>query len=368
MRTADILITMRSVPERDRLFRFGAAAAVAAAGAGATFLVERRHIRRISDDPERANLEAPLEGRPLTVTSSDGTALHVELFGAENAPTLVLVHGWTEALRYWVYVIRQLSDQFRIVAYDLRGHGRSGRAPDDDYSLARFGDDLEAVLEATVPAGEPAVVAGHSLGGMSIAAWAERHDVSPRVGGAALLFTGIGGLIGGQLVVKVPRFAQALADPVARHAFLGARGSLPRISTPVSYAGIRYVAFGPAATPAQVAFFERMLVACPSHVRSRAGLAMQDMDLYHVLPRLTIPTLVMAGEDDKLTPPSHARRIAEQLPDLFELVVLPETGHMGPLERPDEVCDALRRLAAEAGGDSVAAASGAVGSKTASAP
>ena len=341
---------------------------MAAAGAGAGYLAQRRHTRRISDDPERAALEAPLEGRPLTVTSSDGTALHVELFGAEEGPTLVLAHGWTEALRYWVYVIRQLSDQFRIVAYDLRGHGRSGRAPGDDYSLARFGDDLEAVLEATVPDGERAVVAGHSLGGMSIAAWAEHHDVSPRVRGAALLFTGIGGLIGGQLLIHVPRFAQALADPVARYAFLGARGSLPRVSTPVSYAGIRYVAFGPTATPAQVAFFERMLVACPSHARSRSGLAMQDMDLHHVLPRLTIPTLLMAGEDDKLTPPSHARRIAEELPDLFELVVLPDTGHMGPLERPDEVSDALRRLVLEAGREEVGAASGASDPETAGAP
>jgi pimeloyl-ACP methyl ester carboxylesterase len=344
------------------------ATAVGAAGSGAAFLVQRRHTRRISDDPERAILEAPLQGRPLTVSSSDDTQLHVEIFGLEDAPTLVLVHGWTEALRYWVYVIRRLSDRFRIVAYDLRGHGRSGRAPGDDYSLARFGDDLEAVLRATVPSGERAVVAGHSLGAMSIAAWAEHHDVSSRVGGAALLFTGIGGLIGGQLVVRVPRFAQALADPVARYGFLGARGSLPRVSTPVSYAVIRYVAFGPDATPAQIAFYERMLVATPADVRAKAGLAMQDMDLYHVLPRLTIPTLVMAGEHDKLTPPAHAHRIAEELPHLVELIVLPHAGHMGPLERPDEVCDGLWKLAAVARRDSVAAVPGAPGAQTASAP
>jgi pimeloyl-ACP methyl ester carboxylesterase len=193
---------------------------------------------------------------------------------------------------------------------------------------------------------------------MSIAAWAEHHEVAPRVGGAALLFTGIGGLVGGQLLVHVPRFAQALVDLVARYAFLGARGSLPRISTPVSYAAVRYVAFGPTATPAQVAFFERMLVACPSDVRARVGVAMQEMDLYHVLPRLTVPTLVIAGENDRLTPPSHARRIAEELPNLYELIVLPETGHMGPLERPGEISDALRSLAVDAGGEPVAARAG----------
>jgi pimeloyl-ACP methyl ester carboxylesterase len=357
MRMADILITMAFVAERDLLVRLGATAA-AAAGVGAAALARRRHARRIAADPQRAILEAPLGGRPLTARSSDGTELHIERFGDDEAPALVLIHGWTEALRYWVYIIRELADQFRIVAYDLRGHGRSGRAPGDDYSLTRFGDDLEAVLEAAVPAGERAVVAGHSLGAMSIAAWAEHHEVSPRVSGAALLFTGMGGLIGGQLVVHVPRFAQALVDPVARHAFLGVRGSLPRVSTPVSHAAVRYVAFGPTASPAQVAFFERMLVACPPDVRSRAGLAMHDMDLCHALPRLTVPTLVMAGENDRLTPPSHARRIAAELPNLYELIVLPETGHMGPLERPSEVSEALRGVAAVSRRATVAAGLG----------
>jgi pimeloyl-ACP methyl ester carboxylesterase len=349
---------MRPVLERGHLTRLGAAAAVAA-GAGVTgAVVQRRHMRRIADDPDRAILEGPLAGRPLSVRSKDGTELHVEIFGADDAPTLVLVHGWTEALRIWVYEIRELSDQFRIVAYDLRGHGNSGRAPDGDYSLARLGDDLEAVLEATVPYGERAVVAGHSLGGMSIAAWAEHHDVSTRVSAAALLFTGIGGLVGGQLVVRVPHFAQALADPVARYAFLGARGSLPRFSTPVSFALARYVAFSPTATPALVAFYEQMLAACPSDVRAATGLAMQEMDLYHVIPRLTIPTLVMAGEHDRLTPPSHARRIAEELPNLHKLIVLPDAAHMGPLERPVEVSNALRALALDSRAPTEAAVTG----------
>ena len=173
--------------------------------------------------------------------------------------------------------------------------------------MARFGEDLEAVLEATVPAGERAILAGHSLGGMSIAAWAEHHDVGARASGAALMFTGLGGLVGGQLVVHVPRFAQALSEPIAQHGFLGSRAPLPRISTPISHAAIRRFAFGPDGSPAQVAFYERMLVACAPEVRSATGIAMQKMELHHVLPDLTVPTLVMAGELDRLTPPAHAR-------------------------------------------------------------
>ena len=312
--------------------------------AGAAF-AEIRFKRRIAVDPERAALEHPPRGRPMTVTSADGTRLHAEVFGVSDGPTLVLAHGWTEELHYWLYQIRELSSEFRIVAYDARGHGLSGRPPGGDYGATRQGEDLEAVLQATVQPGERAIVAGHSLGGMSIAAWAERHDVTARVSGAALLFTGVDGLVGGQLVVHVPRFAQALADPIAARGFLGSRAPLPRISTPVGHMIIKRVAFGPAATPAKVAFYERELIACPPDVRSATGLAMMRIDLLHVLPNLTVPTLVMAGELDRLTPPDHARRIAAELPLLQSLVVLPETGHMGPLERPAEVSAALRELA-----------------------
>jgi pimeloyl-ACP methyl ester carboxylesterase len=308
-------------------------------------LAQRSHSRRIASDPKRALLEAPPSGRPLAATSADGTQLHAEVFGTEDGPTLVLIHGWTEALQYWIYQIRELSSEFRIVAYDLRGHGRSGRPPGGDYSMARFGEDVEAVLEAAVPAGERAILAGHSLGGMSVAAWAEDHDVRARASGAALLFTGIGGLVAGQLLIHIPNFAQALSEPIAQHVFFAPRVPLPRASTPITHAVIRYTAFGPDSSPALVAFYERMLAACPPDVRAAAGLAMQKMELHQVLPDLNVPTLVMAGELDRLTPPSHARRIARELPNLQALIELPGTAHMGPLERPVEVAGALRDLA-----------------------
>jgi pimeloyl-ACP methyl ester carboxylesterase len=59
---------------------------------------------------------------------------------------------------------------------------------------------------------------------------------------------------------------------------------------------------------------------------------------------ITVPTLVIAGAVDRLTPPAHARRIAEALPHPAGLLELPDTGHMAPLERPGEIADALARL------------------------
>jgi pimeloyl-ACP methyl ester carboxylesterase len=324
--------------------------ALAAGGAGAAAtLAQARHLRRIAADPADAALKAFKQGRPLQATSADGTVLHAEVFGPESSPTIVLAHGWTEGIPYWTFVIEQLTRDFRVVAYDLRGHGSSEPARNGDSSLARFGEDLDAVLAVCAPDGRATTVAGHSLGAMSIVAWAEHHDVSARVDSAALLNTGLSGLLAGAALVAVPAFAERLSDPIGRRVFLGSRRPIPQFSSPLHHAVIRYVAFGPQASPASVEFYRRMVSASPPDVRAAVGLAMADMDLDHALARLTVPTLVMAGAGDRLTPPAHARRIAEELPHLTRLIVLPATGHMGPLERPAEVSDALRELAAGVG-------------------
>jgi pimeloyl-ACP methyl ester carboxylesterase len=332
-------------PRPSKTLLAGAGLAVAAA-AGAAAELQRRHRNVIDRDPANARLRSPRRGRVSEARSADGTRLHIEVFGAEDRPAIVLAHGWTEQLIYWTLVIDNLVERgFRVVAYDLRGHGDSEPALDGDYSLDRFGEDLEAVLDAVSREGERPVIAGHSLGAMSIVAWAEHHDVERRVSAAALLNTGVGGLVAEGLLIPVPWLARAFGRTPLARGVLTAKGKLPGFSTPATHALIRYVAFGPTATPAQVAFYERMLVACPPDVRSTVGIALSEMDLYEAVPRVTVPTLVMAGASDKLTPPSHARRIAQALPALHRLIVLPETGHMGPVERSAEVADALVELA-----------------------
>ena len=327
-----------------------ASAAGGAGALGAGIAMQRRFRNRIAADPEQKLLSSPPEGRPLEVRSADGTGLHAELFGPDDGLTVVLAHGWTESLQYWIYQIRDLSQRgLRVVAYDHRGHGESEAAVDRDYSVARFGEDLEAVLSAVLPDGTRAVVAGHSLGAMAIAAWAQAHEVKQRVGAAALINTGVGDLVAEQLLVPVPGIAQTLNKVFAVPGFLGNRAPLPRFSTPLTVAAIRYIAFGPAATPAQVAFFERMLIACPPDVRADVGIAISEIELHDALPRLEVPTVVIAGDKDRLTPPSHARRIAEMLPQLERLTILEDTGHMAPLERHDAVTAALLGLAGKIG-------------------
>lgn len=324
-----------------RALTLSAAAGGVAAGIG----TELRHVRRVARDEDYLALTAPLAGRPMPVVSADGTRLHAEAFGPDAGATVVLAHGWTEQLRLWGPVIRILSAQgLRPVAYDLRGHGRSAPAI-GHYSLARFGQDVEAVLAAAVSEDERATVVGHSLGAMAIAAWAADHDVEARASAAAMINTGLGDLIAGHLLFG--ELAKRLSGPLASRVFLGSRAPIPSFSTPLQQAVIRYAAFGPAASAGQVAFYERMLVSCPPDVRAACGIAISEMNLYEAVSRITVPTLVVDGDRDRLTPPAHAQRIVETLPRPAGLIDLPQTGHMAPLERPQELAAALARLVSD---------------------
>jgi pimeloyl-ACP methyl ester carboxylesterase len=322
------------------------AATAALGGVAAAAALQRRHLHTLAHDPDYVALSAPLGGRPLRIASRDGTELHAEAFGAEADPTVVLGHGWTEQLSFWGPVIRRLTDRgLRPVAYDLRGHGRSAPAADGDYSLDRFGEDLEAVLAAVTPEGERATAVGHSLGAMSIAAWARHHDVEARLRAAALINTGFGELASGHLLFGA--LAKWVNHPWASRAVLGSRAPVPAFSTPVQESIIRHIAFGPDATPGQIAFYEHMLVDTPPDVRAAVGVVLSDMDLWDAVARLTVPTLVIAGDNDRLTPPAQSRRIAAELPQPAGLLELEDTGHMSPIERPREVSVALTRLVRE---------------------
>lgn len=323
----------------------GAAALAVGAGIAVWELQRRADRRRIEADPEWEVLNAPLHGRAVPVRAADGTLLHARVFGPDDAPTIVLVHGWTEAIRFWTRQTQSLSADFRVVAYDARGHGDSDPAAGGDYSMDAFADDLGAVLDATVHAGQKAVVAGHSLGGMTVVAWAGRHreQVAERLAAAALISTGMGDLISEMLVVRTPKAFEQALRPVSE-AVLSARGPLPKKSTPLTNRAIRYATMSAAATPAQVAFCEELILAADSSARAATGRSLTKLELYDAVEHLTVPTVVMAGERDKLTPPKHAERLADSLPEVVELAVIADHGHMLPVEAADDVTRRLRRL------------------------
>ncbi len=320
----------------------GATALAGAAVLAGAARAARSEERRLQDDPEYVELSRPLVGRSRTVVSADGTRLHAEVFGAETAPTLVLLHGWTCARRFWHPQIVELSRDFRIVAFDLRGHGDSGPG---EFSTDALADDLSAVLTACVPADEGVVLVGHSMGAMAVLAWAERHPAEvDRVAGAVLVSTGIGDLVVESRLLPLPRTLVRTRRLVGAGMLTAPPIPLSRLG-PVARRGVRYICLGAAATPAQVAFCHDLVVSCGPDTWTGWGRVLGRLHLGTAVERLTVPTLVMAGEEDRLTPPSHARRLERSLPRPAGLVLVPGAGHMLPVEAADEVNRRIREFA-----------------------
>lgn len=279
--------------------------------------------------------------------AADGTALWVHTFGPDDAPTIVFVHGWTCAAEFWKLQVEALKGERRVVAFDLRGHGQSERPPGRNYSIETFAADLDAVLEATVPKAERAMLVGHSLGAMTIVAWAGGHPdrVDQRVSSAVLLNTGVGDLISESLVVEglpggFDRLLRLFGQGVLR-----ARAPIPSSTAPISHRVIGQFVVGPDASPAEIAFSEQLVLSCPADVRSAVGGTLSRLDLKQALAELRAPTLVIAGELDKLTPPAHAHQMAELLPDVLDVIEVPNSGHMTPIEFPERVNGLLAELA-----------------------
>jgi pimeloyl-ACP methyl ester carboxylesterase len=316
--------TIRVTPAR----LLGAAAAVGAAAVGAAIAV-RRLDSQWAGAPGRVSAdERLLQGDDLTLTTDDGATIAGTVAG--DGPLVVLAHGWTEDRRVWAPVANRLVlAGRRVVAYDQRGHGRSS-VGSDGLTVERLGADLKAVL-AAVDARD-AVLAGHSMGGMTIMSLAT-HDpavIDTRANAVVLVATAAGGL------------SQGWRDYVAARV-LGAPRLDRLMSGPFGHGFVRG-AFGGGVTRDDLLLTRDMFVGCAPDVRAGWFRALAAMDLVGGLASIRVPTTILVGTRDALTPPHHARQIADAIPG-SELVVIPGAGHMLPLEAPDEVVRSITGVA-----------------------
>ncbi|MGW7030112.1 alpha/beta fold hydrolase [Streptomyces xanthophaeus] len=282
----------------------------------------------------------PAARRELVAVSADGARLHAEVHGEEGAPAVVLAHGWTCSTAFWAAQIRDLAKDHRVIAYDQRGHGRSPAAR--THSTTALADDLVAVLGAALAPGERAVLAGHSMGGMTIMAAAGRPEFAEHTAAALLCSTGSARLVEEALVLPIR--AGRLRTRVTG-AVLGARAPLGPV-TPIARKVLKYATMGPGSAPDKVEACARIVHACPTKVRHAWSQVLAGLDLDADLARLAVPTAVIGGKDDRLTPVVHARAIAAALPNCVGLTELTGAGHMTPIEAPEAVTAALRELTA----------------------
>ncbi len=334
-----------------------AAAGVLATGFLVGELAERRLVRRNVRPADAGPALPTLSGtREQSVTCDDGVTLAVRESGPGDAAlTLVFVHGYTVTSECWAAQVRDLAAAsrpggLRIVLYDQRGHGASASGEAAHNTLEQLGADLAAVLRQRVPDG-PVVLAGHSMGGMTIMSLAEQRPelFGTKVVAAALVGTSSGGMtavtlglpaalatVPGRLLPYAPR-----AAPLNRRA--------ERLRADdcdfLRWVNAR-VAFGADVSGAALAAMAKMQAPMDLETMANFLPTFAVHDRIGVLGSLkSVPALILVGEQDVLTPPGHSRVIADALPDAG-FVEVPGSGHMVMMEAPDAVTAELRRLIA----------------------
>jgi pimeloyl-ACP methyl ester carboxylesterase len=319
-------------------------------GIGAGVALERAAMlgENLRPDPEAGEPFGHLPGTAHTVTSWDGTELHVEERG--EGPCLVFAHGFALAGPAWHYQRRDLADRFRCVFIDTRGHGASGRPASGDYSLEAVARDLAAVIEWT---GERRVVlVAHSMSGMAALKLAELEPgfVRDRLAGIALVSTSYADTLRGMASALATRTTAKvqLAIYTAAYRFVGAdphrAHGLRRRGSDMGYLTTRLGGFGSRPSPKQVAFTDQLLIATDVEVWSQVFTGLLDFDMSHVLETLPVPALVATGDTDRLFPLASAEHMAATIPDA-ELLILPDSGHMAFMERHDRLDPRLARFA-----------------------
>lgn len=328
------------------------AAGVAAVGSAAGVTAARSLRRKVtSDDPHTdEDFELLDADRSCVVTTPDGVPLAVREVGPESAPlTVVFAHGFCLRMGSFHFQRARLSeqwgDQVRMVFYDQRGHGQSGEAPPETYTVEQLGQDLESVLAVMAPRG-PVVLVGHSMGGMTVLSHARQYPqrYPTRIVGAALISSAAEGVSRSPLgeILKNPaleavRFAARYAPKTVHRG----RGAARKVIGPI----LRAASYGDEKiSPSVVAFTERMMHDTPIATLVEFLHALEVHDETAGLETLNkIPTLVACGDHDMLTPMEYSEEMADALAK-SELVIVGGAGHLVQLEQPEIIDDALVRL------------------------
>lgn len=337
----------------------GAVGAIAVGGMTA----QRRAVRKykvMASGPD-VDYDSLRADRSYSVVSADGVALYVEEVGPADAPlTVIFVHGWTLRLGAWHYqrialtgpgfgdpVAPAGAPEARLVFFDQRSHGRSGRAGKGRSTVGAITEDLAAVISTAAPSG-PLVIVGHSLGGMALLGLAESDPAlfGDRVAGYALMDTSAGyrnhqgsrpPLPGVNPVVR------ALTATASRYPSLFEHGR--PLTREAVWLLTRSFGFADPDVPAHlVDYVHAMIASTPVEVIADFLPAIIHHDVRAGVPTLAgLPGLIICGEADRITPPVQSRELAAKLPKA-ELQVVAGAGHNLMLEKPAVSNELLRNL------------------------
>ncbi|HET9077058.1 MAG TPA: alpha/beta hydrolase [Acidimicrobiales bacterium] len=322
------------------LRRLAAGTALSAAAAGSRYGLHR-HVESVRSrtDPETDHLfDLPPDMTEHQIPAPDGGSLRVVERGSGRP--LLLIHGITLQAGVWAPQLHTLADRYRVVAMDVRGHGRSV-AGGDGFGRKAAARDVAAVLDHLDL--RDAVVVGHSMGGMILMEFAGDHpgQLSERVAGLVFMDTAAYQLL--------PRPALPVAQALGRRVRRRLDQGRPVYQRPVGDDDLSWflarLAFGARPSGRAVDQLRRYLEEVPQSTSLPSGIDLLDHDARDALRRTRTPSLVLVGSRDLLTPVWAARRIARFLPGA-RLEVLPRAGHQLMQERPVEVARLLDQFVA----------------------
>jgi 3-oxoadipate enol-lactonase len=260
-------------------------------------------------------------------TTSDGRFTYAAA-GPDDAPPIVFLHGIGGAARGWMHQLQRFGGPYLAIAWDMPGYGGSAPLAETSIvSLARALADFIRQLGLERP-----ILVGHSIGGMIVQ----------------------------QLVADEPRAARAIVlaqtspafgsrDGDWQRAFIAARlGPLDRGETmPRLAPELVAELVGDDPDPEGLKLAQSCMAAVPEATYRAAMLALMGFDLREALPRIAVPTLIVAGSKDTNAPAPMMARMAERIPRATS-ICLEGVGHLAPLERPAAFNDALARFLDEA--------------------
>jgi pimeloyl-ACP methyl ester carboxylesterase len=283
------------------------------------------------------------------VERPDGSRLHVEIFGRQNGPTLLLTHGWSLDMSAWNYIKADLAERYRVVAWDLPAMGKSSGPTDGDFSLEKMARDLEAVREET-SAGTPVILVGHSIGGMIQQTYCRLfpEHLGQSVQALALVHTTYTNPLRTNVASTL---TSALETPliIPLNYLTIALSPVAWLSNWQSYMNgslhlfTRFASFSGKQTRQQLDHGARLAAAAWPAAVARGNLAMLKFNEEATLPQVQIPTLVIAGNHDRMTLPSASEHIENLLPNDRPSSV--DGGHLGHWELGDRVAETLLEFA-----------------------
>jgi len=253
----------------------------------------------------------------------------VQLFYAEQGkagggrPTVVLLHGFPLDSRMWDAQFSALTSAgYRTIAPDLRGFGQS--RDDRPFTIESLADDIHALLSAV--GALPCVLVGLSMGGYVTLAYAKKYP----------------GDLRGLVLVDTKAEADTAEGKQGREKMIelvrkeGSRSVADQMMP-------KMLAKDAAEQRPQTAqALRKIMEACPAKTIEHALAAMRDRpDRSGELSSIKVPTLVIVGDSDAITPPPVAQSMAEKIPGA-QLVTIRGAGHMSPMEQPDQVNRAIR--------------------------